>query len=513
MSDSGASPSPNPVAFATPSQLNASAAARGMRTPLDKTAPRDLLTSVRRGQSSVRHRAVANAPTPHARAASRALDLRRAAVLTPAKGRRKSVRDQRETPRDILRMLSRSLAPMSQTVRSSSSSLSPRKKSPEPSVAGDEMDVSNRMEYDDNDDDDVLMRRPEFTLPLDEDDEEGDDLVVPRSMLLEDETLGNLTMQSMEFPRRATNDNLIDRRLSRMSMGSMRFSDVGLQPHQLGSDDVAVDSGFFPQIDLDDLPDQTAGDLTMQRLDDTTRNDTTNGNGDMLMSEEESMFVAMRSKSPDSPQPFGDLSRLQNLEEPEQEALQPNTSVANAAADMGIEGNDLPPLMELESEDDDRGEIEDIPDIALDPGIQEQRRQARKKGIKVSAYGIEYPSLPQSVVKKIALTFAQRSGLARSKISPETLQQLCLATDWFFEQAGADLKAYSEHANRKTIDESDVALLMRRQRQINSTSTIFSQAHKYLPRELLQEIRMPAAPKMKKSKVLEAAAEETEDSE
>ncbi|KKF93448.1 hypothetical protein CFO_g4209 [Ceratocystis platani] len=415
MSSPGSSPPPTTrVALATPARPTGNSAARAVRTPLDKTAPRDLLNSVRRGQSSVRNRIATNAPTPHARAAIRALDMRRAAVFTPGKGRRKSVRDQRETPRDIL-----------------------HKKSPERSMVGDQTDISNGMDYDEDDDDDVLMRRPEFTLPLDEGDEDDDDLVAPRSMLLEDETMGNLTMQSMEFPRRATNDILVDRRLSRMSMGSVRFSDV-------------------------------AGDLTMQRIDDTTGHDVTSGNGDLSVPEQESLFVELRSQSPDSPEPFGDISQLQNLK-PEPEPTQHDMSMEDDGAGVSAGGREFLPLMQLESEDEDQGEIEDIPDITFDSRMEEQQREARKKGIKLSAYGIEYPSIPPSVVKRLALMFAQRSGLGKCKISPETLQQLSLATDWFFEQVGSDLKAYAEHANRKTIDESDVALLMRRQRQISST--------------------------------------------
>jgi hypothetical protein len=37
------------------------------------------------------------------------------------------------------------------------------------------------------------------------------------------------------------------------------------------------------------------------------------------------------------------------------------------------------------------------------------------------------------------------------------------ASDWFFEQLGEDLQAYAKHAGRKTIDESDVLTLMKRQ--------------------------------------------------
>ena len=47
--------------------------------------------------------------TPHA---IRALQQRRAAGPTPARDRRRSGRQQRETPRDILRNLSRGMQPI-----------------------------------------------------------------------------------------------------------------------------------------------------------------------------------------------------------------------------------------------------------------------------------------------------------------------------------------------------------------------------------------------------------------
>jgi histone H3/H4 len=86
----------------------------------------------------------------------------------------------------------------------------------------------------------------------------------------------------------------------------------------------------------------------------------------------------------------------------------------------------------------------------------------RKKGVKVSRYGHEYPSLPPAVVKRLAQTFAQTSGISKSKVNQDTLTALCQATDWFFEQLGDDLQAYARHAGRKTIDESDVITLLRR---------------------------------------------------
>jgi histone H3/H4 len=90
------------------------------------------------------------------------------------------------------------------------------------------------------------------------------------------------------------------------------------------------------------------------------------------------------------------------------------------------------------------------------------RKVARKKKFKVSKHGIQYPSLPAGVVKKLATTFARTAGNSKAKINKETLEAIMQASDWFFEQVSDDLGAYSKHAGRKTIDESDIVTLMAR---------------------------------------------------
>jgi histone H3/H4 len=85
----------------------------------------------------------------------------------------------------------------------------------------------------------------------------------------------------------------------------------------------------------------------------------------------------------------------------------------------------------------------------------------RKLGKKISRHGIEYPSLPPSVVKRLATTLAKTAG-NKGKLKPDTLEAITQATDWFFEQLGDDLSAYAKHAGRKTIDDSDMITLMRR---------------------------------------------------
>lgn len=89
-------------------------------------------------------------------------------------------------------------------------------------------------------------------------------------------------------------------------------------------------------------------------------------------------------------------------------------------------------------------------------------KAARKKKFKISKHGIQYPSLPAGVVKKLATTFARTSGNSKVKINKETLDAIMQASDWFFEQVSDDLGAYAQHAGRKTIDESDIVTLMGR---------------------------------------------------
>ena len=127
-----------------------------------------------------------------------------------------------------------------------------------------------------------------------------------------------------------------------------------------------------------------------------------------------------------------------------------------------------------------------------------------RKPLPLSRHGIPYPPFPRQVIKKMATKF---SG---STISADTLDALVAASEAFFQQASEDLAAYAKHAGRKVIQDSDVVQLLRRyappllqplclykylqcnrQRQLNSHTTVFSLAQRHLPRELLQEIRMP----------------------
>lgn len=152
-------------------------------------------------------------------------------------------------------------------------------------------------------------------------------------------------------------------------------------------------------------------------------------------------------------------------------------------------------------------------------GLRDEPSVRSRKQKKLSRHGIPVPLLPSGVVKRLATRFARSGAGNRVKINKDTLAAIEQASEWFFEQASEDLAAYSKHAGRKTIDESDVMTLLRRyvllsitywenqrenqrtdvflsfrQRLVNSTNTVFSLAQKHLPKELLQDIRLAFPP-------------------
>ena len=164
------------------------------------------------------------------------------------------------------------------------------------------------------------------------------------------------------------------------------------------------------------------------------------------------------------------------------------------------EDEDARPLANMNVDETSIGSDAEAPQPNPDEMGAPQARKIRpptkrlKKAVRNSRWGIPAPSLPQGVVKRVASSFARSSGTSRGRVSKDVLTALSQASDWYFEQLADDLGAYSKHARRKVIEEADVITLMKRQRLLSATSTPFSLAQKFLPRELLQEMRM-APPK------------------
>ncbi|KAK4199714.1 centromere kinetochore component CENP-T-domain-containing protein [Triangularia verruculosa] len=462
--------------------------------------------------------------TPHARAAFRTIDSRRAAIFTPHRARRKSVREARDSPRDLLLGLGRVLAKKTEPIVTSSSSPGD---TPNTSRSDDDSHETTlgplHMSYDDDDEAD-LPKRPRLSLPIDREDDSGsDDLVPHRSILLDNED--NFTMQSVEMPRRAYSEGPG----GRLSMNSTRMSDFFNTNDMLHSEDFGRESGMFPPINaIEEEGTFTMADImSPERLESDAGRRETGHESDFGIHvpvdiDDQTSFV-INPEVQSSP-----VRQPADLDEPVYEDFAPMEDARSDSYDGGVDDGpddfgDVGNLPDMEDEDLDNAANEttrmDTGNITETEVLTHAQRAelraaaaARKKRINISKHGIQYPSLPPAVVKRLAQNFAKTSG-AKGKITPDAMNAIMQASDWFFEQLGEDLEAYSKHAGRNTINESDVITLMRRQRHINSQTTPFALASRYLPRELLQDLRMPppVLSKIRRKTGEEAAPEAEED--
>ncbi|KAG9243565.1 centromere kinetochore component CENP-T-domain-containing protein [Calycina marina] len=446
------------------------------------------------------------AVTPHGRAAIREVEARRAG-LTPGKDRRRSGRQQRESPRDALRVLSRLLAPKTQPVI------------PTP-PARLVTDMKRRKYPDDDLDDDAAPERPRLSMPLEDSDEDDSLLLPPRSAGVENE---DYTGYSIEIPRRAVSEQAPGR-YSRGSFGSVRLSDQFANLNEAGRGHV-FDSSFAMGGAYDDENGEEFMDNYLPREDTVTLRNLGFDIGrqsdirpQVLTGDDmEDTFVltvpprdvhdlekTFYSNPPIAPNDENEasiveesLAILQPMEiEEEEEELFPEV--------YDPEQPESPAEVDQEDMEVEEGET------TVEAAIATHAVKKRKK-VKISKHGIRYPSLPAVVVKKLATMYARTAGNSKAKISKDTLDAIMQASDWFLEQVSEDLGAYAKHAGRKTIDESDMMTLMKRQRQTNATTTAFSLAQRHLPRELLQELRMAPPPKLKKGRRLVRVDEEEEE--
>ncbi|KAB8290513.1 hypothetical protein EYC80_010942 [Monilinia laxa] len=439
-----------------------------------------------------------NALTPHGRAALREVEARRAG-LTPGKDRRRSGIQQRETPRDILRLLSRTLAPQTR-----------------PTVPSPQRAPSNprrqTLLLDDDFDDGPNLVPPRLSIPLDDENEDDDyeddeSLLLPSLAALEEE---NLTTRSIELPRRAASEQP-NRLFSRGSFGSVRGSEYFGTLDEAEAERDVMGSSFFEGNDYenDDFPDMAnspffGSDRTGRQEDlgnGLNRHSLLPGRSSDIRpynspSEERDatfVFTVPQSEIPVqlefSPSPEITQTGGPSMDEP---SSPPDDIPGDFAIDEETmnDGNDSPRLS-IDTFENSRLSEDERPKAPMQTSIPENfKRTSQKKKNKVSKHGLKYSSLPLGLVKKHALTFARNGASKGEKLSRDALDAVMQATDWFFEQISDDLGTYSEHAGRKTIDESDVLMLMRRQRQTNATTTPFSLAQSRLPRELLQDVRM-----------------------
>ncbi|MCJ1248613.1 hypothetical protein MMC30_005831 [Trapelia coarctata] len=345
--------------------------------------------------------------TPHA---IRALQRRQAAAAqTPARNRRRSGRHQHETPRDILRNLSKVL---------SKTTVPPEPTPPLPPAPLDQ----------DQSESDADLPRPRLSMNIEELNDD-DSFQAPPTRRSEPSDDGMHTERSVEVPRRAYSEMP----LTRGSLGSIRISERfgdSVDPEEAESRDMRADGSELSNglIDIGDesgLPgdyDDAIADesgLLSARFSDIRSRNLFQQDGDTSFAFDIPINSAMI-------QPFVDTGRGQDNDA--NHILEPSKSDAIEAP---------------------------VPDRLL-VGEPKPRLKLRRKSRNNT------PSLSAGVVKKLANSFARSSSSLKSKINKETLGAIMQASDWFFEQIGSDLGAYAEHAGRKTVDETDVTTLMKR---------------------------------------------------
>ncbi|GAB1211241.1 hypothetical protein ATERTT37_000354 [Aspergillus terreus] len=326
-------------------------------------------------------------------------------------------------------------------------------------------------------DNEPAVERPRLSLPLEdveEVDEASPDPRPPRlSLAFEDDGTGEVDVEdiTVEYPRRDISDR--DRaRLSMMSFGGPRLSehfgeatqleseseggdDTGLA-HDEGADETMISQGAF------DAGGET-DDLGRFNFDFNFPSPPPPGEGDDM----------------DGPLHDDDGFELPPVD---------FAADTGAASDDSGDAGDTAGGFGLDLNIQPRVSLSESPGI-VGGGLREEEHVAPgTKQKKLSRHGIPVPNMPSGVIRKLATRFAPSRAGSKAKISKATLAAIEQASAWYFEQAGEDLAAYSKHAGRKTIDESDVIALMRR------ANTVFSLAQKHLPKELLQDMRLAMPP-------------------
>ncbi|KAJ5930657.1 hypothetical protein N7466_006150 [Penicillium verhagenii] len=378
------------------------------------------------------------------------------ATNTPGRDRRRSGKVQRETTFDILKNLGRTLAPISHPIQSSPQEIPEPIEEPKDEI--EELDNEPRIDP------------PRLSLPIqeseDESEEAGSETPPPRMSLAFDDD--DITYRSVEYPR----DLAIRDRLSIMpGRPSENFGGIQLESD---SDD-GDETGIVGDYDVQDDRMVSGGDF-----------DRGGETEDLGRFHFDLDFPSPPPAPIDDPEDdnLGDMEGFELSAPDFQPTARSVSSDDDAGGDfMGFDGFDV---VHPASRSQSPGMI--------GGGLRDEAMTVPSKEKKLSRHGIPVPNLPTGVVKKLATRFAHSKGGSKARLNKAAMAAIEQASSWFFEQASTDLAGYSKHAGRKTIDESDVAMLMRRQRQINSSTTMFSLAQKHLPKELQQDMRLAMPP-------------------
>ena len=283
-------------------------------------------------------------------------------------------------------------------------------------------------------------------------------------------------------------------RMSRYSFGSIRMSDFGTElenrresdrQHKLPALEAEDDygEGFNPQDHV-----QLGGET------ENLRN---------LRQSSPHTFVSADEDSPELSVGANDTFRLEipdaadTVNAQERAVSGDHPQLADSSIMVGIEDNRSQQL------DDDLQELEVAPAASagsnrrqtLLESVAATARTRPKKKLRMNQRGNMVPCLPSSLIKRIVHNSQEQAGKRKTTLGKDHMKALEQASEWFFEQVGEDLEAYSQHGRRKKrVSEDDVLLLMRRQRVLQNSGELLDMAKQWLPRELLNELDIPDRP-------------------
>ncbi|KIV94059.1 hypothetical protein PV10_05216 [Exophiala mesophila] len=285
-----------------------------------------------------------------------------------------------------------------------------------------------------------------------------------------------------EMGRRAISEEPTGR-LSRYSFGSIRMSDFGSELEFRRDSDLEQHLKEKPQVELEGYNHGDQNDEPMLFPDET----------EDLRHLAQSPTLLLHDDSTVNIPPMDESFQLEN---PVDEMTSANLKAGNVLPEPRPSSppapQDIPASVADEST---RSELHQEPDEAIvaKPTVSSTKASVpRRRKVKMTQNGQVIPSLPASLIKRVAIQAQDRLGNRRPKLGRDHVKALEQATDWFFEQVGQDLEAYSDHGRRKRrVDASDMLMLMRRQRVLGGSGELGQAAKELLPKEVVADLELP----------------------
>lgn len=282
-----------------------------------------------------------------------------------------------------------------------------------------------------------------------------------------------------EYGRRAISEEPTGR-LSRYSFGSIRMDDFGSeleirrdsgqQQEKVNAVNVMDDYVGVGMDDQDDMP-FDYGEET-ERLQNLQRSPT------LLPPDESTINIPALDESFQLEFPGHETAA---------QGANPDAQIRVSLIDPAVEVQEDP----VEEEEPDAVSSQHEKQTTADNALL-RTSAPRRKRLKETRHGTMVPSLPSSLIKRVAIEAQARLGNRKLKLGRDHMKALEQATEWFFEQVGEDLEAYSDHARRKKrVDGSDVLMLMRRQRILKGKGELVKAAKEILPKDVVAELDLP----------------------